>query len=206
MMKRLPPLAAALLMAALSACGSGAAEPSSAQLPDGFRPATESPSPGGSPGETEKGHEGENKGEHEGEGEGESHDEAKYTAEAPPPEIFRDPDVDGGRSGAGKLRLQVKIDPGCVEQGGKLTVTLKTKPDVEVAFYTQFKEEESGKMRVYQGRSDAAGLYAQTLDIREDQLPMQYVVSAAAADDKGTDGGASGQWFHVVAKKGDCKH
>lgn len=211
MKRRLPHLIAALALAALTACGSGSAEPFGAKLPDGFKPSQAS-EPAGSPGashaEEPDGHGGEDhpdKADHEKAPDGtDPHDEFKYTAEKPPPETFRDPDVDGGRTGSGKLRLQMKITPACIEPGGVIEVTMKTKPDVQVAFFTQFKEAPSGKMRVYEGRTNALGLFTQKVPSDPDQMPHQYVVQGAAADDKGSDGGHSGQWFHVVAEEGGC--
>ena len=204
MRRSLPHLIASALLALLVACGSGSAEPFGSQLPDGFKPGTPDASTGGGSPKPDGSAEPEAEDSHEDEEEG-GHVEGKYTAEDPPSETFRDADVDGGRTGSGKLHLQMRITPGCAEQGGEIEVTMKTKPDVQVAFFTQFKEEPSGKMRVYEGRTNAAGLFVQTMPVRDDQMPLQYVIQGAAADDKGSDGGHSGQWFHVVAEKGGCK-
>lgn len=213
MRRYFPILAVSLALVLLAGCttqGTATGIPTGGTLPDGFRsetPGSGTASPeaseGGSPRSSVSG----KPDEHPDDGDSHKDDgdsNYKFSAENPPPSGFRDPDVDGGKTGAGKLSLKVKIDPTCAEQGESILVTLKTKPDVQVSFFTQFKEEPSGKMRVYEGRSNAQGLYSQRLDVRSDQEPFQYTLFGAAADDKGTDGGHSGQWFHVVAEKGGC--
>lgn len=206
---RLSPLIAATALVALAACGGDANSAATLdQLPDGFKPTPSRSAPSGAastgtgkPASTVPSagaSHNSNKPEHK------ENSEFTYTAERPPPETFRDPDVDGGRTGAGKLRLQLKIVRGCIEPGESITVTMKTKPDSQVAFFTQFKEAPSGKMRVYEGRTDSRGLYSATVPSDPDQMPYEYVIQAAAADDKGSDGGHSGQWLHVVAEKGGC--
>lgn len=139
--------------------------------------------------------------------ESEPHDgslSAKYSKEAPPPDGFRPADTGDSPSGAGRVPLEMRTRPGCVEVGGSIEVTLRTKPDMEVGILSNIPAEE-GKAREYRGRSDGGGLFTKVLAVPSGLRPGNYDILSAAADDRGDDGGRSGSWFVVVAEPGGCR-
>lgn len=169
--------------------------------PVGFGSRTPDPAPSRSSASSSKPSVSASKSQASGKEDEPKNDPPKYAATNPPPQSWRSPDVDGGATG--KLRLYLRINPGCVEQGKTVTVHFKTKPDVQVAFFTGFKNAD-GRSTMYDGRTDAFGFWSKTISVRSDQAAGQYDLFAAAADDKGSDGGHSGNWYFVVGEPGKC--
>lgn len=151
-----------------------------------------SPKPGSTaPADDDDGHEGENT------------TTGKYSVEEPPSTAFRRADSGESFSGNGKVPLELKIEPGCVEPGDTLAVTARTKPDVQVGLLTNLPGDAAGRGQEYRGRSDARGLVTWTLSVLPKTTPGNYTMFGAAADDNGNDGGRSGTWLFVVGQ-GDC--
>lgn len=135
--------------------------------------------------------------------EGETTTTGKYSVEEPPPTTFRRADSGESTSGSGKVPLELKIEPGCVDPGNTLVVTARTKPDVQVGLLTNLPGDAAGRGQEYRGRSDARGLMTWTISVLPKTTPGNYSMFGAAADDKGNDGGRSGTWIFIVGQ-GDC--
>ncbi len=128
----------------------------------------------------------------------------KYSPESPPPSGFRSADSGESETGSGRVPLQVSIQPSCVEIGDLVTFTLRTKRDVQVAFLTNLPRNAQGQGEEKRDRSNSSGTFAWTVSVLPGTQPDQYTLFAAAADDKGDDGGRSGKWFFVVAAENGC--
>lgn len=192
-------------LAVLAACGSSVSGrgPAGLGTPAGSISPTVSASPTARATATAKDPQGE-KSPHD---EGDPHEgsiSAKYSKENPPPDTFRPADAGDSTTGAGRLRLELRTVPGCAEVGGQIAVTVRSKPGVQVAVLSNVPRED-GKLETVDGRTGADGLWHHTLRIPAKLVPGNYDIMAAAADDRGSDGGRSGSWFIIVAEPGGCR-
>jgi hypothetical protein len=128
----------------------------------------------------------------------------KYSKDNPPPDTFRRADTGETTAGSGRVPLELRIKPGCVELGSATQVTVRTKSNAQVRLLSNVPQED-GSYSETTGRSGPDGLFDWRLVIPTRIGTGNYDVFAAAADDRGDDGGRTGSWILIVAAPGDCR-
>jgi hypothetical protein len=139
----------------------------------------------------------------EGDKEEEKEVSSMYSAKNPPSTEFRRADTGESATGSERIQLALRIVPGCAELGSVVRVTARTKPDARVGLLSNVPTQQ-GKASESDGRSDANGYFEWLLQIPSNTAVGNFEIMAAAADDKGPDGGRSGDWLFVVAAPGGC--
>lgn len=135
---------------------------------------------------------------------GKIRDSDTYTAVAPPPVVFREPDIGTGAE-AGDIPLEASITPACVEHGQEVTAVMKSAPGMTVAAQIKWPNEQFSGLDNTSGKAGPDSTLTWKVRVQPTALYGQADLMVAVIDEgNAARKGTSGSWHFVVTPPGRC--